>query len=446
MPFRFRMATFNQPNLQFEAEEFSGRFWLVIGATGIASGLIGAGLLHLLHVIERAAWPAYRARPDFLAAVSHASPSRRLLVLALAAVLAATVRRLLHRRKVRAHGGDVVEAIWLGSGLIEPIRTFINSALSIVVVGLGAALGREGAIKHAGAAVASQLAVWTRLTPAQRRLAVACGAGAGLAAAYNVPFGGALFAVEVLLGSLALPQVIPALVASLLGTGASWVLLHNQPIYPVTVDRINASEIVWAALAGPVFGLAAAGYIRAIAWADRQTHHGWRAFFAPLGSLLALAVLSLAVPEVLGNGQDAVAGAFAGKFPIGLLAMLPFLRAAATIGCLAGGVPGGLFTPTLACGSLLGGLGGRLLHRMAPSLGETPCAIVGAGAFLAAATEGPVSSLVLILELTRQVQSLLVPLMLAVVGATLVTRRLEARSIYSARIKVKATGAVVRRH
>jgi len=442
---KMAIAPSPQPNLQWDAPAFSARFWGVIVATGVLSGLTGALLMRLLHWIESVAWPPYRTHPDFLDAVRLVSPGRRLLVLGLAALLAGIVRRLLSRRKTRAHGGDVVASIWLGSARIPLVRTLINSVLSVVVVGMGAALGREGAIKHAGSAFASKLSIWSSLPPSQRRLAVACGAGAGMAAAYNVPFGGALFAMEVLLGNLALPQVVPALAASLIGVACSWTLLPNVPVYPLELYHLTRADLIWSAVAAPILGVAGAYFVKAIAWADGLTWHGWRALVAPFVVLVGLGVLSLSVPEVLGNGKDVVLGTFNDKFPLSLLLVLPFLRMLASTACLAGGVPGGLFTPVMTCGASLSALMGRLAAPFLPGLDTRACAVIGATAFLAAATEGPVCSIVLMLELTRHIQSMMVPIMLAVAGATLVTRALESRSIYSARIRVKESGEVVPR-
>lgn len=431
-----------QPNLQSGALRFSRSFWLVIVLTGVAAGVAGGLLMRLLHAVEALAWPPYRAHPDFLAAVEQVSAHRRLGFLALAALLAGAGRRALSRRKIRGHGGDVVESIWLGSARIPLLRTLANSVLSVVVVGLGAALGREGGIKHAGAAFGSVFSVWTRLPPAQRRLAVACGAGAGMAAAYNVPLGGALFAMEVLLGSLSLPTVVPALVTSLIATVCSWLFLPNQIAYPVSVEHISGGVMLWSLAAGPILGLAAAGFVRAIAWADRQTHQGWRAFAAPTAVLLVLGLISMPLPWVLGNGKDLIRATYENRFPLSLLLLMPFLRCLATTGCLAGGIPGGLFTPTMTCGATLGALLAKCLGPIGIPVDVTSCAVIASGAFLAAATEGPVSSIVLLFELTRHVEPLIVPLLLCVAGATLTTRSMELRSIYSARIKVQPGGPV----
>jgi H+/Cl- antiporter ClcA len=434
-----------QPNLALDAPRLSGRFWTVIALTGTGAGLAGALLMRLLYAIERLAWSYGSEEGDFIAAVNRTSAAHRLAVLGVAGVIAGAGSWFLRRRRRnKGHAGDLAQAIWQGTGRLPLRRTLGSALLSIVVVGLGASLGREGAVKQTGAAFASKLGDWMRLSAPQRRLVVACGAGAGIAAAYNVPFGGAIFAMEVLLGSLALPQVVPALVASLLGTAASWLLLPNLPVYPIDVTACPFAQIAWAGVAGPLIGLAAAGYIWVIGWADAQRPQRIMLVLLPVVTLLALGAVSIHFPEILGNGKDLVQRAFSDRLTLGLLLALPLLKLAATASCLRSGIPGGLFTPTLACGALLGGLLGHLAAPLAPTLQPAACSIVGAGAFLASATGGPVSSILLLLELTRHVQPLLVPLMLAVALASLTTRSFEVRSIYTARFHPATRAAAAR--
>ena len=127
--------------------------------------------------------------------------------------------------------GDVSEALWLRGARLPLLASIAKGVESIVIVALGASLGREAAPQQIGAAWASTLSDWAKLPGWQRRLLVACGAGSGMAAVYNVPFGGALFALEVLLGTLTLPLVLPALATSLTATAVAWVALPHVPTY-----------------------------------------------------------------------------------------------------------------------------------------------------------------------------------------------------------------------
>jgi hypothetical protein len=142
--------------------------------------------------------------------------------------------------------------------------------LSVIIVGMGVSLGREGAPKQAGAVAANFFSDLGKLSDEQRRLLVACGAGAGMGAAYGVPLGGALFSLEVMRGMLALRYVLPALIASMVATAVSWLALPDAPTYLIPAYSSSASSIVWALLVGPIAGVVSVGYVRAITWADRN--------------------------------------------------------------------------------------------------------------------------------------------------------------------------------
>jgi chloride channel protein, CIC family len=188
-----------QPNIQAPAR-LPMRFWLLLVATGVGAGLGGGLIMKLLHGVQHLAWSYENG--TFLEAVERNSAIRHVSILFGAGILAG-VGRWVFRVATGGHGGELAEKIWFQSGNLPLVRTLGRAVLSIVLVGLGESLGREGALKQTGATVASALTKWINLTPPQQRLLVACGAGAGIAVAYNVPFGGALFALEVLLGDLA---------------------------------------------------------------------------------------------------------------------------------------------------------------------------------------------------------------------------------------------------
>jgi H+/Cl- antiporter ClcA len=329
----------------------------------------------------------------------------------------------------------VSEAVWLRGGRIAPLPSLGRAVLSIVTVGLGVSLGREGAPQLAGAAGASWLAEWAGLPTWQRRLLVASGAGAGFAAVYNVPLGGALFALEVLLGSVSLPLVLPALATSVIATAVAWITLGTAATYHLPSYHVHAEQLAWAVVVGPLIGLAAIGWVRLIARAAALRPRRWGRYVAPFAVFLALGLLSIPYPQLLGNGKGVVQLDAVGGLTLGLACVLLALKPLATAGSLAAGSPGGLFTPTLTVGALLAGILGTLWSHLWPGAALGSYAIIGGGAFLAAAMQGPLSGLVLVLELTRNFDSLMAPTMVAVIEATVIARRLGAPSIYSARLR-----------
>jgi CIC family chloride channel protein len=401
---------------------------MLVVLVGLGAGLGGAALMELLRAVQHLAWSYHSG--DFLDGVKRTSSTRRVLVLLAGGVVAGGGGLLLARRGP----GEVSEAIWLRGAHVPFWSSIARGVHSIVIVALGASLGREAAPQQAGAAVASAVSDWAKLPEWQRRLLVACGAGAGMAAVYNVPLGGALFALEVLLGTLTLPLVLPALATSLIATGVAWIALPTAPTYDIPSYPISGSQVVWAVIIGPIAGLAAIGWIRLVALAHTMRPSGWLRLVAPIVVFTALGALAIVYPQLLGNGKPVVQLALVAQLSVGLLAVLLVLKPLVTAACLGSGAPGGLFTPTLAYGVLLGGLLGEGWAQIWPGAPLGGYAIIGGAAVLAASMQGPLAAVVLLLELTHHADALMVPILIAVVEATVLARVLGAPSIYSARV------------
>jgi H+/Cl- antiporter ClcA len=399
--------------------------------TGMGTGLAAAALTKLLELVQHLVWSG--SGTQLLQAATQAGAGRHMLVL-LGAGVVTGLGQIVLRRLSSGNGIDTTAAIWFFAGRMPALRTLGSAVLSVVIVGMGTALGREGAPKQAGAVLANFFSDRTKLSDEQRRLLVACGAGAGMAAAYGVPLGGALFSLEVMRGRLALRYVLPALCASVVATAFSWLALPDAPTYPIPSYSSSLSSMVWALMAGPVAGLVSVLYVRAITWADHTKPKGWLRLFAPVVVLGILGAVSIPFPQVLGNGRDVSLLAFTGQVATPLLLMLLALRPLATVMCVRSGAPGGLFTPSLTIGALLGAVLGHAWSWVWPGVPPGLFALLGASAVLAATTQGPVSTVVLMMELTGRDRSFIVPLLLAVGTATLVARTIELRSIYEARL------------
>jgi CIC family chloride channel protein len=422
-----------QPNVGSDPSAgLRARFWRLVPVVGIGTGIAAGLLMKLLRAVQHLAWPGYAG--NFLQAVERTGAEHRVLVVLSAGVIVAALR-LIGREATGGHSAELTERIWFHAGRLPVLRTLSKAVASMVIVGLGASVGREAAPKQVGATIASALGLGAGLPPAHRRLLVAIAAGAGMGAVYNVPFGGALFALEVLLGTLSLPLVVPALAISFTATAASWLLLPDRPTYHIPAYSSSGPLLAWAALLGPAAGLLSVLYIRLISRADSLKPRGSLGLLtAPLLALLALGLLSRSLPQLLGNGKDVVQLAFLGRMTAMTLFLVVLLKPLVTAGCLGTGAPGGLFTPTLTLGATFGALAGQALPLLGSPTPGGACALIGAAAVLAASTQGPVSSLVLVIELTHRFDSLIAPALVAVAGAVLVARRLESRSIYSGRI------------
>jgi H+/Cl- antiporter ClcA len=406
-------------------------FWAAVLLTGAGTGLAAAALTRLLELVQRLMW--HGTGTDILDAAQHASAWRHILVL-LGAGAVTGIGQMLLRKLSSANGIDTTAAIWFHAGRLPAWRTLGSAVLSVVIVGMGVSLGREGAPKQAGAVFANFFSDRFSLTDEQRRLLVACGAGAGMGAAYGVPLGGALFSLEVMRGVLALRYVLPALFASIVATAISWLFLPDTPTYVIPVYSSSASVVVWALLAGPIAGLVSVGWVRAVTWADRNKPEGWGRLAAPLVCLGIIGAISIPFPQLLGNGRDISELTFTNQVSPVLLMALLFLRPAATALSVRCGAPGGLFTPSLTVGALLGSILGYGWSLIWPGVPPGLFALLGAAAVLAATTQGPISTVVLMMELTGKDRSFILPMLLAVGTATLAARTIELRSIYDARL------------
>ena len=423
-------AAGNSTAIVIAADSRGLKFWAAVVLTGIGTGISAAVLYLLLQWVQHVAWPGHGT---LLQSATDASFSRHVLILLGAGVLTGLGQLVLSGLS-SGNGIDINAAIWFSAGRLPAIRTLGSAMLSIFLVGMGVSLGREGAPKQAGAVFGNWLADGAKLSDEQRRLLVACGAGAGMAAAYGVPLGGALFSLEVLRGVLALRLVLPALMASTVASLVAWSVVPNAPLYSFPAYEMSASVVVWSLVMGPLTGLVSVGYVRAIAWADRHKPKGWKRLVAPLVVMGIFGAVSFPFPQILGNGQAIADLTFKGDVGAWVLLCVLILKPLATVMSIRSGAPGGLFTPSLTVGAMFGGVLGVGWSLLWPGPPAGLYAVLGAAAMLAATTQGPVSTVVLMFELTGHNRSFVAPMLLAVTTATLVARIIEPRSIYDAKL------------
>lgn len=427
-----------QPNVTSDGDTaLTPMFWMVLVATGIAAGLFGDLLMFVLFSVEHLAF-GFNAGP-LQDGVRHASDLRRLIILPLGGLIGGVAWYLL--RRYTDGKSEIDDSIWNGDGKLSFGRSFGTSLISEFVIGMGASLGREAAPKLMGGVSASVLATWAQLSIGQRRLLVACGGGAGLAAVYNVPLAGALFTAEVMVGSLSLPVVLPALACSGIATAVGWIYLPAHATYlNIPAYRFTLPLLVWSLLAGPVIGVIAAGYIRLIGWVSFYRFTGWRSIPAMVVAFGILGLIGFALPQLFGNGRDLANQAFLGRGAIGLLLLLFLLKPLVTAMCLGSGASGGLFTPTLSTGAAFGAAVGIAWNLLWPGSPAGAYALVAAAALLGAAMQAPLASLALVLELTHSGFQIMVPMVAATVTATIVSRYIDGYSMYSARLPPQRGG------
>ncbi len=399
---------------------------------GVATGLLGDAMMAILFKAEHLAFGYHNG--NFQSGVEHASGTRRVVVLLIAGAFGGVAWYLL-RKYTKGEKSEVDDVIWQGGSRLSFRRSLGTSVISEVVVGLGASIGREAAPKLLGGASGSIVAGWFNLTQAQRRLLVACGAGAGLAAVYNVPLGGAIFTAEILIGSVALPVVLPALACSWIATATAWLYLPTHATYlDIPAYRVSGALLVGALILGPVVGVVAAAYIRLIGWVSHHKPSGRKSLVAPLVAFGILGMIGVQYPQLFGNGKDMAHSAFLGGGGLVLLFALFALKPMVTALCVGSGASGGLFTPVMSTGAVLGGFLGLAWSHLMPGSPVGAYAMIGAAAMIGASMQAPIAGLALVLELSHSGFQLMVPMMAATVIATAITRHIDGYSIYSARL------------
>ncbi|OXI29944.1 chloride channel protein [Burkholderia sp. AU16741] len=400
------------------------RMAVVTVLTGLGAGLGGMLLALLLHAIQHLAYGyslAHVIGPEsFLTGVTAAEPLRRLAVLVGCGIVAGGGWWALYR-----YGRPLVSirrAVRAADPRMPFVSTTVHALLQIVTVALGSPLGREVAPREIGSLLAGRFAHAARLTPDDCRLMVACGAGAGLAAVYNVPLGGAIFVLEVLLGTFELRALIVAVVTSAIAAVVAWIGLGNEHQYTVPAFVLSTPLVAWSIVCGPLFGFAAYGFVRLTSRARANAPKDWRLPVFALLNFAVIGVLAMGFPQLLGNGKGPASLGFDGTLTIGFAATLLVLKVLIEAGSLRVGAEGGLLTPGLANGALLGVVLGGLWSAVWPGASLGGCALIGATAFLAASMQMPITAVVLMLEFTRANHDSLVPMLLAVAGSLVAYR------------------------
>lgn len=393
---------------------------LLVGVGAGVSGLLVAAALRLIQHLAFG-----YADGTFLEGALNAPPWVRVVALTTAGLIGAAGWWAL-----RKWGRAFVSVEQSVSGTSMPgVTTILNAGLQVVIVGLGASIGREVAPRELGALAAGWLSERAGLSARERRILVACGAGAGLAAVYNVPLGGAVFAVEILLAELSFATVVPALAASGVATLIGRLVVPAEPLYTVPQFSMTPSLVVWAVIAGPVVGVSAAGFIRLATSAQAHRPKSWGILIVMPLVFAAVGVVSVWLPQILGNGRSLGQIAFDASVPLTFLALLLFTKVLATTGTIGSGAAGGTLTPALAIGAAFGAVTGGLWGLMWPGGPPAAFAVVGAAAFLAATMRAPITALVLVLEFTNEGPALLVPMMVAVAGSVAVAYVLARRRV-----------------
>ncbi|HEY2764452.1 MAG TPA: nitroreductase family deazaflavin-dependent oxidoreductase [Pseudonocardiaceae bacterium] len=431
-------------------QERAGR-WLRESSPGLAvlAVLIGAGAglgaIAFRWLIATFTW-LFSGHADYSAAGHAAHPWLPALgpwfVLA-APVLAGLVYGPLMDRfapEARGHGvPEVMYAVARRSGRIPGQVSVVKALASALCIGGGGSVGREGPIVQIGSALGSAFGRRFRLAEPRLRILVACGAAGGIAATFNAPMTGPIFAMELILGSFAVEAFGAVALSSVTASVVGRAVLGDEVFLRLPGARLHhPAEYLLVALLGVLVGGVGVLFIRVLYRVEDVCDWAWRGpeWLRPgIGGLL-LGTLLLVLPELYGVGYPVLRGAVEGRYLLGFLLILLVGKLIATSLTIGIGGSGGVFAPSLFLGAMAGTAFGVVVHHLLPSATTSPAAygVIGMGAAFAGAARAPITAIVVLFELTGQ-YSLILPLMTAVVIATLVSQALSRDTIYTGKLR-----------
>jgi CIC family chloride channel protein len=364
------------------------------------------------------------------------SPWRRVLIPTSGALVTGY---LLFRYFPQARGSGIPQtkfALFLDNGYIS-LRTVLGKFFCCSAsLASGIALGREGPAVQIGAGIASVLARRFRLSPQNVKALVPVGCSAALAAAFNTPIAAVLFSLEEILGDLHAPVLGSVVIAS----ATSWMVLHlilgDEPLFHVPPYRlVHPAEFGIYAVLGIVGGLGSVAFVKLLLhlriWFRRLPKA--TVWAQPAVGGLMVGLMGWYMPEVLGVGYDYVERVLGGDFPLRTVAVLVVLKIVATAVCYSSGNAGGIFGPSLFIGAMIGGAVGSVAHAWFPVYTANPgaYALIGMGTAFAGIIRTPLTSVIMIFELTRD-YSIIVPLMISNLVSFFISRTLQPEPIYEA--------------
>ncbi|MFZ1981923.1 MAG: chloride channel protein, partial [Smithella sp.] len=341
-------------------------------------------------------------------------------------------------REAKGHGvPEVMEAVALKEGVIRKRIVLIKTFASAICIASGGSVGREGPIVHIGSAIGSAFGQILAVSVDRMRTLVACGAAAGIAATFNAPIAGVMFAMEIILNDFGVMIFSPIVVSSVTATIISRACLGNYPAFSVPgYTMVSISEVPLYMLLGIVAGLAGVLFtVTLYKMEDLFENLKIPAYTKTAVGGLMIGMIGIFLPHIFGVGYDAINLALADKLPWIILLALIFMKIAATSLTIGSGGSGGIFAPSLFIGAMTGGAFGYFAHILFPSLTATSGAysLVGMGAVVAATTHGPITAILILFEMSGNYRIIL-PLMLSCIISSVFASHLKKESIYTLKL------------
>jgi CIC family chloride channel protein len=419
------------PNIRASVTRRDALVWLIAVAVGLAAA---GGAIGFRVAIGMVQLPWLASASEAVASIARTRPWWVILLAPAAGGLLVGLALSLLMPGRRAEGvPEVIEAHAVGGGRIGLRRGLVSAAIAAVSLGSGASAGREGPVVHLGASLASALGARFHLPAVARRTILGCGVAGAVAASFNVPIAGALFAHEVILGHYALSAFGPVVISSVGASIVSRLYFGDFPAFFVPAYHLAS---YWEFPAFALLGLTCAAVAILFQFAVMGTD--WlartvpiRLWMRPVVGGLLVGAIALLFPEILGVGYEATDMALKQQLPLAMLLALIVAKTAATAVTLASRFGGGVFSPSLYLGAMTGGAFGYLAAAAFPEIASSHglYAILGMGAVTAAVLGAPISTTMIVFELTGGL-ALSIALLLTVGIASAATQLVHGRSFF----------------
>lgn len=399
---------------------------------GVASGYAAIGFRELVLWIQFAGFQT--ASENMIAHVAALPPWQRVLVpTAGGLMIGLFIYFFMPGRRPRGMA-DAIEGAVLRSGRMNAKEGVLAGFISALSIGTGGSVGREGPVVHLGATIGSWLSQTLHLSRSQMVTLLGAGVASAVSASFNAPIAGAIFALEVVIGHYALSAFAPIVIAAVSGAIIARIHFGDFPAFVVPEQSlVSFWEFPAFAILGVLAGITAIAFLRGTALtaqtAEKVAVPQW---LRPAVGGLLLGIIAVAFPEVLGVGYGTTDAALKGSIGIELLVALLFAKMAATVICVGTGWGGGVFSPSLFMGAMLGGAFGVVATSVFPdySSGHNAYTLIGMGAVAGSVLGAPISTILIIFELTAN-YALTIGVMVAVVIASVIMQQVSGGSFFT---------------
>jgi CIC family chloride channel protein len=407
---------------------------ILAAAVGIVAGFGAIGFRYLLEFIQAV---AYGAPGNMMEAVASNPWYIRILAPSIGGLIVGPLVYFF-AREAKGHGvPEVMEAVALKLGVIRKRVVFIKSLVSAISISTGGSVGREGPIVQIGSAIGSAVGQLLKMSGDRVRTLVGCGAAAGIAATFNAPIAGSMFALEIILGDFGMATFSPIVISSVMATAVSRHFLGDIPAFDVhAYELVNFLELPFYVIMGFFCAFVAVTFTRTLyLFEDLYDKIKIPEYLKAMTGGLLIGFIGFQFPHILGVGYPAMDLALTQQLSIWTMLLLIFCKIFATSITIGSGGSGGIFAPSLFIGAMAGGFFGSIVHSLFPGITASPGAysIVGMASVVSGTTHGPMSAMLILFEMTGDYKIIL-PLMITCIISTLASGRLLEESIYTLKL------------